>query len=306
MSGGSILRLSIVIPAFNNADHVYLTLTALKRQEVDFDDWEVLLIDDSYDEAMLIFENGDFPALRVIQKEHSGRADTRNVGIKESRGDIIIFMDSDIIVDKNFVRSHYEVHMKNECDIVLGKVKHIPPEYLGSVRQIVLDDICIKEIDKYVIRESYLDLATEVFSNKDIGGHIGWICCLFSNCSVKRKVIETSGLFDTDFEGWGLEDIELGYRFHLNNFKFGYYKELCGYHIDHKTDGNKMLADMGKNLKKFYKKYKNKDIRNYMSFVAGFKSLTEFAKSVIDENIDFKKGENIFFKPIQYTKLKSF
>lgn len=299
------MNLSIVIPAFNNAEHVHITLTALKRQTVKFDDWEVLLIDDSYDETMLMFEKWDFPALRVIEKKHSGRADTRNVGIKESRGDIIVFLDSDIIVDKNFVQSHYDMHMKNECDIVLGKVKHIPPEYLNEVRKIVLDDICIKEIDKYVINESYLDLSSVVFGNNYISKHIGWICCLFSNCSVKKKVIETSGLFDTDFVGWGLEDIELGYRFHINNYRFGYYNEISGYHIDHVTDNNKMLVDMGNNLKKLYKKYSNNDIRSYMSFVAGFKSLASLAKSIIGEDIEFTEGEDIYFKPIQYTKSKS-
>ncbi|MGB7606368.1 MAG: glycosyltransferase [Lutisporaceae bacterium] len=300
------MKLSVIIPAFNNVEYVHMTLTALKQQRTTFNDWEVLLVDDSYDNQMSQFETWDFPSLRVINKEHSGRTDTRNVGITSSLGDILVFMDSDMIVESDFVQSHYEKHQDSNCDILLGKVNHISFEHLEDVRKIVYSETqSISEIENYVVGDSYLDLTSLLYSNPEVSKRIGWICCLFSNCSVKRKAIEKSGLFDTEFIGWGLEDIEMGYRFHLNGYSFQHSNQVKNYHVDHATNGDRMLSDMSANLKRMYKKHHDNNIRCYMSFVAGFRSITSFLNEISKEEIEFKEGNEVFFKPIQYVKSKS-
>lgn len=297
-------KVSLIIPAYNNEEYVSFTLKALMHQSCSFDDWEIVLVDDSEDERMLQFKEWQIPNLRIIEKEHSGRADTRNVGIQNSNGEILIFMDSDMIVDEHFVENHYDCHLKDDCDIALGKVNHIVNDYKDKVRQIV-DANEINKLEDIITKDDYLNLTRIVFQNREAADYIGWVCCLFSNCSVKREVLEKSGVFDVDFVGWGLEDIELGYRFFKEKFKFSFFENIKNYHVDHVTDSSKMLVEMGKNLKRLYKKHPDEAIKSYMSFVAGFKDLQELLNDISNKNIEFDGGRNVYFKPLKYAKSKA-
>lgn len=91
------------------------------------------------------------------------------------------------------------------------------------------------------------------FRIKEAADNIGWVCCLFSNCSVRRKVLDKAGVFDVIFKGWGLEDIELGYRFFKEKFSFSYEEDIANYHVDHATNSQQMLVEMGRNLKRLSK-----------------------------------------------------
>ena len=300
------MELSVIIPAFNNPEYVKITLLSLKAQKTSLSEWEILLIDDSYEFCMNEFAKWDFPQLRVINKEHGGRADARNFGIKNAKGKIIVFIDSDIIVEKDFIQRHYNHHKSNIERVVLGDVRHIEADNFKKVKEIVaVDSWDIAQLFKYVKKDAYINLSELVFINSSIAYEIGWICCLFSNCSVPKVAFESSGIFDKEFTGWGLEDIELGYRFKKKGIKFLYDKNLINYHLDHIADGNSMLSDMSSNIKLFYKKHPEDAIRAYMSFVAGFASLEELAKNILGECITFPEGKKIYFKPIQYAKTKS-
>ncbi|MFM7613786.1 MAG: glycosyltransferase family 2 protein, partial [Synechococcales cyanobacterium] len=47
-----------------------------------------------------------FPHLQLYEQEHLGPAAARNLGIQKSRGEIIIFIDSDLVVLDQFIHSH--------------------------------------------------------------------------------------------------------------------------------------------------------------------------------------------------------
>lgn len=298
------LKASVVIPAYNNEAYVAIMLKALQRQTLDTFCWEIVLVDDSEDNRMTQFEKWELPNLRVIEKEHSGRADARNVGIQNSRGEVIIFMDSDMIVEESFVEKHYASHRETGSDITLGKVNHICHEHLEEVRKLVLEDRT-KELEAFVMKDEYLNLTPIVFQNKEAADNIGWVCCLFSNCSVRRKVLDKGGVFDVIFKGWGLEDIELGYRFFKEKFSFSYEEDIANYHVDHATNSQQMLVEMGRNLKRLSKKHPDAAIKSYMSFVAGFKDLQELLCDVAKKEIAFDNGSGVYFRPISYTKSKA-
>lgn len=162
------MRVSVIIPAYNNQEYVEIMLLALLKQKIDFDDWEIILVDDSDDNCMEVFNNLENPHLRVVEKEHSGRADARNVGIYSSNADILIFMDSDMIVDQHFVQRHYEKHVIEHYDIVIGEVKHIKQVYFEKVKNIVtkMSSLWIQELNKLVTKDNYIDLASIVFTEQ--------------------------------------------------------------------------------------------------------------------------------------------
>lgn len=297
------MDVSIIIPAYNNEKYVEVMLKALAVQKCSCE-WEILLIDDSESDSMIQFETMSITNLKIIEKNHSGRAETRNVGIQNSKGKYLIFIDSDMIVDEHFVENHYKEHQKNKNDIILGKVNHIPAQYLDDVRQFV-DKKENDNLHHFVVNDNYLNLPNAVFVNDEVGKYIGWICCLFSNCSIKRYVFEKCGLFDLSFVGWGLEDIELGYRFYKAGFTFKYCENIENFHVDHVADKNALLVEMGRNLKRLYNKHPDKEIKSYMSFLAGFKDLSMLYQDISRKENRYIEGRDFYFKPLSYASKKT-
>ena len=83
-----------VVPAYNAASTVADTVQSVLSQTLE--DLEVLVVDDgSSDSTSSIVESLDDARVRVIRQENAGVSAARNVGIRESRGEFIAFLDSD-------------------------------------------------------------------------------------------------------------------------------------------------------------------------------------------------------------------
>jgi glycosyltransferase involved in cell wall biosynthesis len=103
--------LSVVIPTYNRLPILQKCLQALEQQrlEAPISAYEVVLVDDgSTDEtvAWLGREAARFPHVRLIQQDHGGPAEGRNRGVDHARGDVIVFIDSDLVVTEDFLLSH--------------------------------------------------------------------------------------------------------------------------------------------------------------------------------------------------------
>jgi glycosyltransferase involved in cell wall biosynthesis len=87
--------ISVVIPTYNQARYLSQAVESVWMQEVD--DLEVLIVDDgSTDETSDVIRGlAAKGELRWIRQENSGPAAARNRGIKESRGELIAFLDAD-------------------------------------------------------------------------------------------------------------------------------------------------------------------------------------------------------------------
>jgi teichuronic acid biosynthesis glycosyltransferase TuaG len=91
-------KFSIIIPTFNSAKFINLALNSII--ENNYKDCEVVVIDDcSGDETVelvkLINKNSDIDIRIFINEANKGAAYSRNIGIRKSRYDWIVFLDSD-------------------------------------------------------------------------------------------------------------------------------------------------------------------------------------------------------------------
>ncbi|MBX2825275.1 MAG: glycosyltransferase [Gammaproteobacteria bacterium] len=85
---------SVVIPTYNRADTIQLTLDACWQQSDK--DFEVVLVDDgSQDNTEEVASRIEDERLRYIRQDNAGPAAARNHGMREARGDYIAFLDSD-------------------------------------------------------------------------------------------------------------------------------------------------------------------------------------------------------------------
>lgn len=117
------LKLSIVIAIYNRKDELFELLTSLSTQTDK--DFEMIIVDDGSEVSLLktvkLFENQ--LNIQFFRKENSGPGLTRNYGAKRAQNDWLIFLDSDVIVEKNYI-SEIKNHLQNsDCDAFGGADK---------------------------------------------------------------------------------------------------------------------------------------------------------------------------------------
>jgi glycosyltransferase involved in cell wall biosynthesis len=86
-------RVSIIMPTFNRADTILRAVESVRAQR--FQDWELIVIDDGSTDDTRDRLVGLDPRLRVVAQENQGVGAARNRGLREARGELIAFLDSD-------------------------------------------------------------------------------------------------------------------------------------------------------------------------------------------------------------------
>ena len=88
--------ISIITPVYNVEQYLRQCIESIIMQ--DFQDWELILVDDgSTDKSGVICDEYALKEerIRVLHKENSGQADSRNVALQLAKADLIGFVDSD-------------------------------------------------------------------------------------------------------------------------------------------------------------------------------------------------------------------
>jgi glycosyltransferase involved in cell wall biosynthesis len=114
------MKISVVITTFNRPDFLQEALIGVSQQELSA--YEIIIIDDcstkSYDEVFPLVEKLDARYLK--QKSGVGANAARNIGIKESSGDIVAFLDDDDIWLPNYLKVIHEEYLGGADAIVSG------------------------------------------------------------------------------------------------------------------------------------------------------------------------------------------
>jgi glycosyltransferase involved in cell wall biosynthesis len=177
--------LSVIIPTWNRASILALALRRLAEQDLSPDAYEVILIDDASDDSTPITAEAaqgwirQFVYRRQSRKSSAGAA--RNVGIGLARAPLLVFLDDDALVDRDFLRTHREAHRTHGSRIVTGPIIEITDPKQANARP--------------------------RFGQ-------GWHRNPFptGNASVATQFVLQAGCFDERFTGYGWEDPELYMR----------------------------------------------------------------------------------------------
>jgi len=110
--------ISVVIPNYNGSATIRNCLSAL--YESDHENFEVVVVDDcSSDESTGIIR--EFPCRLIRLDKRSGAARARNIGARNSKGDILLFIDSDCVVERNTLALVNEAVKEHKGDrVVIG------------------------------------------------------------------------------------------------------------------------------------------------------------------------------------------
>lgn len=117
------LKLSIIIPVYNVEKYVETCVESIYRQNLDVDDFEVILINDgSTDHSLEIIQGlaEKHHNISIISQDNQGPSEARNKGIRMAKGEYIHFMDSDDIVLDGTLRTMLNTALKYQLDILKG------------------------------------------------------------------------------------------------------------------------------------------------------------------------------------------
>ena len=97
--------ISIIIPTYNEEDVILECLNSLFKQS--FKDFEIVVVDDgSTDNTWKVLSEveGTRNNIKLILGEHQGAGAARNLGVKSAKGELLVFVDSDMTFDRNFLK----------------------------------------------------------------------------------------------------------------------------------------------------------------------------------------------------------
>lgn len=112
--------ISIILPVHNTSPYLEECLDSIHNQS--FKDYELICIDDgSSDNSYEILKKYEkiITNCKVIRQSNQGVAIARNTGLKNVKGDYIIFIDSDDYVESNYLERLYSESCNNNADVVI-------------------------------------------------------------------------------------------------------------------------------------------------------------------------------------------
>lgn len=277
---------SVLIITRNKPDHLEITLKSLAKQEKTQIPFEVVIIDDGseVDLSRIIRKFSNDLLIQYKKIEHQGIAVARNTGIFIARGEIIILTDDDVIVNPTFIKAHMSEHLKSENVIVVGDRNNVYFSNLKreSVKRTIENALQgdITDLLKQTRRDFYAKQTLSLFKESHSQSKKArWICFVARNVSARKQKLIDVGGFDSGFVGWGVEDIELGYRLYLNGAEYIYQPDAVVYHLEHKVGDNR-VRDIMKNLSYFTEKHSTIAPILYKEFTFGQISLEDFCLSL--------------------------
>jgi Predicted glycosyltransferases len=268
-----MLDVSVIIPTYNRSQLLDFSLSSLEKQNLSGISFEVLVIDDgSTDNTRAIVENHTSKLnLRYFYQEKNGfrAATARNIGIKEAKGELIIFFDSGVIAVENFIYEHYHSHQINKNCVVLGNVYGLYVKLNDPVFFTLLDlDHLSESVERLAKHKKFIDVRYDFYEHFDFkleNTIAPWIYFWTCNVSILRDELIKVGMFDETFNSWGMEDIDLGFRLYQDHLPFIINFDALTIHYPHDTYKNytaKNDTDFD-NCEYFCKKYNSIESEMY-------------------------------------------
>lgn len=228
-------NVSVVIPVYNAEKEIENCLNAVCNSK--YVASEVIVVDDcSLDSSALIASKFN---CRVIKNEvNKGPSESRNIGAFAAKGELILFLDSDIIVEEDTLTKI--VSSFNQYPDIVGvwgviSKRHPNNNYYSQYKNLFLH-FCSLKFEKF---SSHLVSAV---------------------AAIKKNIFIEFGGFDTKFKTVCIEDVDLGYRLGSRGFKIYLNRDIQVVHTKYYSFKKLVKNDYHKN--KIYTMFLLKNLFN--------------------------------------------
>jgi len=243
---------SVVIPTYNCRPILEKALLALEDQRLGppLQDYEVVVVDDGSTDGIaewLRQEAKSFPHVRLIEQDHGGPAEGRNRGVDHARGDVIVFIDSDLVVTGTFLLEH---------------ARALEARWQQSGNRLCFTYGAV------INTANFEDPTSEPHKLSDHS----WAYFATGNVAIDRQLLERAGLFDTGFRLYGWEDLELGERLRRLGVELVRCPAAVGYHwhpalsLEQLPDLVRIEQERARMGLVFYRKHPTRRVRFIIQF----------------------------------------
>jgi glycosyltransferase involved in cell wall biosynthesis len=171
------VNVSVVIATKDRAELLDAALASLRAQS-DAPPFDIVVVDNGSRDRTPAIAREHGAAYVFVAEPNRGRA--RNAGVALATGELIVFVDDDVIVPPQFVAAHARAHAAEEVPLaVSGPIVNVPAS---------------------------ADRPAPTAAN---ASRAFFVTC---NVSVSRAIFTAAGGFDETFDRYGWEDTELGVR----------------------------------------------------------------------------------------------
>jgi glycosyltransferase involved in cell wall biosynthesis len=191
----------------------------------------------------------------ILRNERNvGNCASRNRGVAAASGDIIVIIDADCMLNRQFIAAHVDAHSYLDCEVVVGphniETNGVPP------------------LDKLIELERVPAAALEESELQDPLNLDSFLNCITRNFSIKKPVV-IEDLFDLDFSyslspetGFGWEDVEMGYRLYKRALGIKFTQDAFSVHISHDSSVPETVKPR-KSIRNFHKLFlKHPELRD--------------------------------------------
>jgi glycosyltransferase involved in cell wall biosynthesis len=199
--------ISVIVPVYNAAQLLRQCLEAIRKSS--YPSYEIIVVDDASTDNSAEIARGYGATVFQLARQ-SGPAAARNYGAKKATGDILLFIDSDVLIKKETLATVVEDFVENpDIAAVFGSYDDDPAEknFLSQYKNL---------LHHYVHQQSKNEAVT-----------------FWSGCGAIRKdVFHSVGAFDEKkYSRPCIEDIELGYRLKRKGYRILLDKDLQVKHL---------------------------------------------------------------------------
>lgn len=191
-----MLKLSVIIPVYNVEKYLKKCIESVLIQKIDKS--EIILVDDgSTDKSGIICDeySKKYDNVNVIHKKNGGLSSARNAGIKEAKGEYLMFVDSDDFINENEKINDLLPYLK--YDVIQYKMIYF---YNKKQKYMYLKDMNTYEVESYM----------EKLEKKVYDGSLSISAC---DKIIKKNLVKENNIYFE--EGLLSEDIDWSLRLYL-------------------------------------------------------------------------------------------
>lgn len=210
-------RVTVVLPARDNQPELDRTLAALSRQTYPDHLMDVVVVDDASQTPLAVPELAP-DRTRVVRRDEQsshGSGAARHAGALASSGEILLFLDSDMLADTHHVEAHARWHHLTDLALVLGHKFFVD-----------VSDITAQDVHEAAGADAGLaglfegrpwrrhDWQEEHITAREgltVDDDDAFLTVVGATVSVRRELYERAGGF-ASFGLRGIVDTEFGYR----------------------------------------------------------------------------------------------
>jgi len=207
------MKASVIMSDVNEQGMLLASVFSVCNQSFDANEYEVILPDyglfTKKNAAVITRFEEEYAHFRVLRMNIKNRSELINEAVKNSRGELLLFLESHCIAGNDWVKGYVEFFKNKRVEIARGEVRTIPTDdWLGQSEEIMRQRVMNKTIDRGVIQK-FFD---------------------FHNSAIRKNCFTSAGGLSEKIPI--LAEFELGARMYQGGSKIQYCAQVSVWHAN--------------------------------------------------------------------------